>query len=149
MVAKLAFDQDLLRRRLKESRKAIKMNLKYAAESCGLDWIRLRNLERGYSDTPERTTKFEVHEVLGICMAFGLDIWSFTILPQLPEGTASQQRDRAWAEAQQAWQQTEELKQLLRRSFSGRLTEADKQRVRAYCGPIRAWNLNKSGGTEP
>lgn len=129
MVAKLLFDEVALRRQLSKTRKAQKLSIGDAAITCGITVKRLADLERGFKGTRETPVKFDVHEVLSICVAFAFDIWQFTILPAMPRGSSAEQRDRAWAEAQQAWQQVAELKQLLRQAMGQKLTIKETARA--------------------
>lgn len=123
------FNHELLRKSLKSARKALRLNMKYAGECCGIDPTRLTRLERGYNSTPDRHTRFTIHEVLSICLAFDLDIWTYVIQESKPEGSDSERRDRAWAEAQLAWQIVAELRSLLTKAMQRKLTPDEKKRV--------------------
>ena len=133
---KVKFDHELLRKELKQARKSHKMNVKYAGEACGIERKRFSRLERGYAETRERVTHFTIHEVLSICLAFDLDIWSFVAQEssQVLEGSESERRDRAWAEAQLAWQITAELRHLLKLAMKGPLTVQQEMRAEKLVG---------------
>ncbi len=134
---KIEFNHEALRLALAKARKGLKLSLKYASEACGIADDRLRDLERGFKPhTPELTTKFNVHELLSVCLAFDLDIWSFTIMPvqmSMIEGSNAERRDRAWAEAQIAWQQIAELRVLLSKALSGRISGAERRKALDLC----------------
>ncbi len=134
---KIEFNHEALRVALAKARKGLKLSLKYASEACGIADDRLRDLERGYKPhTPELVTKFNVHELLSVCLAFDLDIWSFTIMPvqmSMIEGSNAERRDRAWAEAQIAWQQIAELRVLLSKALSGRISGAERRKALDLC----------------
>lgn len=135
--AKIEFNHEALRRALAKARKVLKLNMAYAAEACGIEARRLGDLERGYkANLPQLSTKFNIHELLSVCLAFDLDIWAFTIMPvqmSMIEGSNAERRDRAWAEAQSAWQQNAELRVLLSKVLAGKISGLERRRAQALC----------------
>lgn len=135
--AKVEFNHEALRKAMLKARKFLKLNLTYAAEACGMNSDRLRILERGYDTRrPELILKFNVHEVLSICLAYDLDIWNFTVMPvqlSIIEGSSAERRDRAWAECQSAWQQNAELRQLLKMALEHKLPMLSRKRAQELC----------------
>lgn len=142
---KIEFNHDSLRKAMQRARKMMKLTIKYAAEASGIEERRYSNLEKGYkADRPELQCKFTVHEVLSICLAFDLDIWAFTIMPvqmSYIEGSANERRDRAWAEAQSAWQQNAELRELLRLVLNGKFGPMEKKRATDLCKTVPAGSV--------
>lgn len=139
---KVEFNHAALRKALTKSRKFMKLNLTYASEACGIAAERLSDLERGHrSNTPELSCKFNVHELLSVCLAFDLNIWDYTIMPvqmSIIDGSNAERRDRAWAECQAAWQQNEELRQMLLLALDGKLVALNRKRAQELCRMPRA-----------
>lgn len=134
---KVELNHAALRKSMAKARKFLKMNYRYASEACGIGESRLRDLERGFRlETPQYDTKFNAHELLSICLAFDLNIWDFTVMPvqmSIIDGSNAERRDRAWAECQISWQQNAELRVLLSKTLSGKISGLERRRAQELC----------------
>lgn len=136
-LGKVELNHAALRKAMSKARKFLKMSLSYAAEASGIGEPRFRDLERGFKlNTPQYDCKFNAHELLSICLAFDLNIWDFTVMPvqmSIIDGSNAERRDRAWAECQISWQQNAELRALLSKAMSGKISGLERRRAADLC----------------